>query len=128
MVKVLRESWNETVYKPSRHKEIDPAVRALVRELAGGKCQVMGCGAQYKLEVHHVMPRADGGQDNVENLILLCRTHHDRVEVEGIRNRELIINYVDEDEGNTATGHTPEDVGDWRTWVYGGRRPGQRRK
>lgn len=39
-----------------------------------GKCAV--CGFDEIVEVHHITPRHRGGQDNPENLIVLCPNHH----------------------------------------------------
>lgn len=38
-----------------------------------GKCA--NCGSKYEV-VHHIIPIASGGKDNVENLIPLCRKCH----------------------------------------------------
>lgn len=38
------------------------------------KCQ--NCGSKYSLEVHHIVPRSEGGGDNLSNLRVLCHTCH----------------------------------------------------
>ena len=47
---------------------------AHVYERYGGKCYV--CGFDEVVEVHHIIPKAVGGNDVIENLILLCPNHH----------------------------------------------------
>lgn len=47
---------------------------AHIYELFGGKCYV--CGFDEVVEVHHIVPRAIGGKDHPENLVLLCPNHH----------------------------------------------------
>jgi len=47
---------------------------ARIYELYGGKCAV--CGFDEIVEVHHIIPRALGGKDYPENLVLLCPNHH----------------------------------------------------
>ena len=46
------------------------------------RCTV--CGATRSLEVHHIVPRADGGSNDPSNLVTLCAdchgTAHDRPE------------------------------------------------
>lgn len=37
-------------------------------------CQ--GCGGQERLQVHHRVPLMDGGSNDPENLIALCRACH----------------------------------------------------
>lgn len=45
-------------------------------------CEIPGCG-QRGVDVHHIIPRSKFGkkrkdeQDSVNNLIGLCRSHHD---------------------------------------------------
>jgi hypothetical protein len=39
------------------------------------------CGVADGLEIHHVIPRRVGGEDNPENLIPLCKGCHKRIEV-----------------------------------------------
>ena len=34
------------------------------------------CGTKEKLHHHHVIPKAQGGTDDEENFITLCRNHH----------------------------------------------------
>src|SRR5947199_104075 len=41
----------------------------LIREL-GGKCSV--CGSKNDLEIHHIIPRSEGGPTSVKNLTPLC--------------------------------------------------------
>jgi hypothetical protein len=36
------------------------------------------CGSINNLDVHHILPREDGGLDELENLIILCRDCHER--------------------------------------------------
>lgn len=63
----------------------DPAVKAWVLQVAGGKCE--GCdgaapfiasdGLPY-LEVHHVMPLSSHGSDTTTNAVALCPNCHRR--------------------------------------------------
>ena len=45
---------------------------ALVRD--GRRCRL--CDFDLVLHVHHIVPRARGGSDDVDNLITLCPNHH----------------------------------------------------
>lgn len=40
------------------------------------KC--LECGSQRHLQVHHVVTRAQGGSDNIDNLTTLCDPCHDK--------------------------------------------------
>ena len=60
---------------PSRTRSIPPAVhRALASRDRG--CRFPGCPATHRLHGHHVKHWADGGGTSLDNLILLCPTHH----------------------------------------------------
>lgn len=66
--------------------ERDPLVRAWVLETAEGSCEACGEAAPFVdaegipfLEVHHVLPLADGGPDIVENAIAVCPNCHRRL-------------------------------------------------
>jgi hypothetical protein len=60
-------------------QSIPPAVRRKVVHRDGGRCKVPGCRHVHFLEIHHVDPRADGGDHNPDGLILLCGVHHSAV-------------------------------------------------
>ncbi len=51
----------------------------LVRNLDHHRCCVRNCTCRINLEVHHIVPRSQGGLDEPENLITLCRKHHNQV-------------------------------------------------
>ena len=39
-----------------------------------------GGGCQFGLDPHHIIKRSQGGHDTKENVITLCRKHHDMAE------------------------------------------------
>lgn len=43
------------------------------------KCKAWGCGVIEGLEVHHIIPRSQGGPDEEWNLITLCHKHHNLI-------------------------------------------------
>jgi hypothetical protein len=57
-------------------QSIPPAVRRRVLERDGRKCSVPGCRQSQYLDLHHVKPRAEGGDHEPEWLITLCGVHH----------------------------------------------------
>jgi hypothetical protein len=64
-----------------RSREIPAATRRAVRERDGGRCtytdaQGRRCTSQQRLEYHHREPYGYGGEHSVENVCLLCGTHH----------------------------------------------------
>jgi len=53
------------------------------------QCQV--CGQQAN-DIHHIVFRSHGGADIPENLICLCRHHHDQAHKDERKWREYLIN------------------------------------
>lgn len=62
----------------------DPLVVTLRKRLASYRCEVEGCqgepfrtkAGEFFIEVHHLVPLADGGPDTLENTAAVCATHH----------------------------------------------------
>jgi hypothetical protein len=52
-------------------------VRKVVKERAGDKCEVPGCG-RLAVHAHHKRLRSQGGADVPENLLAMCLEHHDQ--------------------------------------------------
>jgi hypothetical protein len=57
-------------------QDVPPAVRRLVVRRDQGRCQVPGCSHTHFVDLHHIEPRADGGNHDPDTLILLCGAHH----------------------------------------------------
>ncbi|MEN8007376.1 MAG: HNH endonuclease [Candidatus Krumholzibacteriota bacterium] len=55
---------------------IPPRVRRQVLARDRHRCQAPGCGRTRFLEVHHLVPRNQGGGNNPENLTTLCGSCH----------------------------------------------------
>ena len=58
-----------------RTRSIPPAVRRALASRDRG-CRFPGCPATHRLHGHHIRHWADGGETSLDNLILLCPTHH----------------------------------------------------
>ncbi len=54
---------------------VPPKLRRFVLNRDGG-CTIDGCGSRYRLEVHHIVPRSQGGNHDLENLTTVCWWHH----------------------------------------------------
>ena len=62
---------------PERAKQtIPPAVRRLVMRRDHARCRVPDCRCHRNLDVHHIVPRAEGGSNKPDNLLVLCEAHH----------------------------------------------------
>jgi hypothetical protein len=65
---------------------IPAAVTHAVRFRDGGRCQFRKpdamdeiCGARRWVDFHHVLPLSEGGTHTLENLVTLCRSHHQAI-------------------------------------------------
>ncbi len=55
---------------------VPAAARRRVMARDGWQCQTPGCGRTRFLEVHHRVPRARGGGNDLDNLVTLCSACH----------------------------------------------------
>lgn len=64
-------------------RAIHPSMRRALNHRDGG-CRFPGCSVRH-CDAHHVEHWADGGQTNLDNLLLLCRFHHRALHEGGFR-------------------------------------------
>ncbi len=55
---------------------IPPSIRREVFAKARHKCETPGCGHNRFLEIHHIVPRNEGGSNELSNFRLLCSACH----------------------------------------------------
>lgn len=55
---------------------VTPEKRRRIKKESGFRCGFPNCGERTPLEIHHITPQAEGGSDDLENLICLCRNCH----------------------------------------------------
>ena len=66
-----------TAPRPERAaSSVTPRMREQVVMAFGGACAVPGCRSSRCLEIHHVIPQAEGGPHEMWNLVPLCDGHH----------------------------------------------------
>ncbi len=56
-------------------RSIPPAIRRALKRRDQG-CRFPGCTCIRFVDAHHIQHWADGGETSMDNLVLLCRTHH----------------------------------------------------
>jgi hypothetical protein len=100
--------------------DIPPSVRRLIHRRDHGRCRVPGCRRARFLDIHHVVPRAHGGDHAPANLMLLCDAHHravheGRLRITGEAPDRLRFEHGD---GSTYGGEGRTYGGEGRT--YGG--------
>ena len=129
------KEWREKVY---RTREVDYRLKTLPRSrvLKRDKYTCQSCRKRRPsgrgLGIHHIIPRTQGGTNQLSNLITLCPSCHDLIELADppIRTAQEIRYYKKQldDENKKKTSEDDSEVvideTDWRTWVYGsGKRP-----
>ncbi|WP_091277455.1 HNH endonuclease [Parafrankia irregularis] len=67
-----------------RHRFPTRRLQAAVHARDHGTCQYPGCAHTRWLNIHHLTGWADGGRTDLDNLTLVCGTHHRHLHDEGI--------------------------------------------
>ena len=57
-------------------QDITPRTRRAVWIRDGGRCTAPGCRSTRHIDIHHIVPRSEGGGHEAENLRLMCSGHH----------------------------------------------------
>lgn len=66
-----------TVDVPARAtQDVPPRIVRLVWHRDAGRCRVPGCRSARNLEIHHLVPREQGGTHDPSNLMLCCDACH----------------------------------------------------
>jgi len=65
--------------KPSQKLSQEIRQRVIARD-GGCSGRFLGGECSPILDVHHIVPREEGGSDDVENLLTLCHRHHPMLE------------------------------------------------
>lgn len=125
-------NWERKVYKP---KDVDYQLRVLPRGkvLQRDKYTCQSCRkrlAARLLSIHHIIPRSDGGTNVMYNLITLCHSCHDMIELAEpiIRTKQEILYHavslaeLDRQEEVLPEPLPESDRPSWHAWVYGGAR------
>jgi hypothetical protein len=78
------------------YQDIPPATFRFVWRRDGGRCQTPGCRSTRGLEIHHIVPRSQGGSNDACNLTLRCDAchvgHHEgRITISGIAPDQLRV-------------------------------------
>jgi predicted restriction endonuclease len=71
---------SETPSVTGNRKPLSQKLKHEVYLKYSGKCADEKCGkrcnATRDLHIHHIKPVSEGGEDTIDNLILLCGNHH----------------------------------------------------
>jgi hypothetical protein len=61
---------------PRAKQSLPPALRRAILTRDQGRCRVPGCTHGGFVDVHHIVPRSEGGRNEPENLLTICGGHH----------------------------------------------------
>ena len=73
---LLHDETGRVIDVGRRHRLVTKTLRRAVYDRDGGRCTFPGCDNNRWLDVHHVIHWEDGGRTDLDNLLLLCGTHH----------------------------------------------------
>jgi hypothetical protein len=136
-VKHIISEWRASVYGAKDDKDNLPfeewqELRSIVIERDKLRCY--RCDKKFpssKLSVHHIIPRVDGGSNDITNLISLCNPCHDYVEINGLKTKADIMGSYEMPGVNMVKledvelGDDPYNRPEWHLWVYGGMKKSQ---
>lgn len=57
-----------------KYRDVRPVMKKRIIYIFGGECAI--CGNPENLEIHHIIPRAEGGTNDIANLLPLCHECH----------------------------------------------------
>jgi hypothetical protein len=96
-------------------QSVPPAVRRRVLLRDHHTCQVPGCRNILAIDVHHILPRAEGGTHHAHNQLGLCTAHHRAVHrgalhVSGRAPDQLVFQHADGSAYGGAVSAAQSDV------------------
>jgi hypothetical protein len=103
-----------------KSRSIPPAMRRALRMRDKG-CRFPGCTNDKFIDGHHIEHWADGGETNLDNLVLLCRHHHHLVHEGGFGCEKTAAGkLIFKDQRNTPLPHWSllptvgdDDINEW---------------
>ena len=134
---MILKNWREKVYRPKFHLEsgLEYAEWRLLRDsvLCRDNWACLRCDKKFRakkhLQTHHMISRANGGSNDIENLVTLCLPCHDYVEINNLRTRAEIIGSYENPAATKVVNVEPEEEmpdpynrPEWHKFVYGGQR------
>ncbi len=75
VITLSEDSDGNPLHVGRKTRSISPALRRALRYRDGG-CRFPGCTHTRFVDAHHIEHWADGGNTDIENLLLLCGHHH----------------------------------------------------
>jgi 5-methylcytosine-specific restriction endonuclease McrA len=61
--------------------------------MVGSRCENPTCRRTFPLDVHHIIPRSEGGSNKENNLIVLCKNCHGTAQ-KGMWSKNLLREWI----------------------------------
>ena len=124
-----KKTWQSKVYhRTNERNERDQYLQLFVAFCVDCNYCYQACRKRRPkmlLSLHHIIPRSEGGDNSYDNLILLCKECHDKVEDAPDKFRsQYDIEYTFAKRKPKKLRIIPPLAGPdkWQQWVYGGYR------
>jgi 5-methylcytosine-specific restriction endonuclease McrA len=115
-----KDDWKTKVYKPSEDdfdKDSPEWISMKVFLLIQQKNKCARCKKKLTastISIHHIIPRSEGGTNDIKNIIGLCVNCHNVIEPKNLKREDIVKYYKRRKFKNIASKN------DWHLWVYGG--------
>jgi hypothetical protein len=73
---IARTEDGEYMNYGRRYRTATPAQKRALLDRYAGRCAADGCDSRYRLEAHHSTSWTQGGETNLDEMVLLCWFHH----------------------------------------------------
>ena len=81
------QKQRKKISKGTHRRGIDGMIKELILERDNNEC-VLCLKKDEHLQIHHILPVSNGGQDEIENLVSLCHSCHVNVHRKGVMEYE----------------------------------------
>lgn len=81
--------YGKAKIRKKSHKSLTKALKNQVWKRAEGKCQYQNCSSTHLLEVEHIIPKGRGGNHDLSNLALFCRSHNTLSAIEAYELKQM---------------------------------------
>lgn len=126
-VKTRKSEWAKKVYAPSQKNKIIGDYETYFEKYCKEfNYQCQACRKKHRkmrLSLHHIIPVIEGGSNDYDNIILVCKECHNKIEEESLKYRSYnsILWAFARQKGKRPIKEI-SNTKDWHKWVYGGQR------
>ena len=86
----VRRGGKLALGRPSATKDEYAALLLVLKRRSGNRCENPWCRKRGKLDRAHIKARSQGGSDDPDNVVYICRPCHERLDVK----RDIRVTYL----------------------------------